>query len=50
MRGAEHERVLGPLNRWPAFAEAVRARLEQGQIEYGDASFHRPPEERKVGP
>ena len=34
-----------PLAAWPSFAEAVRARLEKGQAEYGDASFQRPPEE-----
>ena len=34
-----------PQDRWPDFAEAVRARLEKGQVEYADRSFRRPPEE-----
>lgn len=34
-----------PLDAWPAFANAVRARLDQGQRTYGDASFHRDPAE-----
>ena len=34
-----------PLDRWPDFTGAVRARLDKGQAEYGDASFQRPPEE-----
>ena len=34
-----------PLDRWPEFAGTVRARLEKGQVEYGDASFKRPPDE-----
>ena len=33
------------LDRWPDFTGAVRARLEKGQAEYGDASFQRPPGE-----
>lgn len=34
-----------PLDRWPAFASEVRARLEAGRAEYGDKSFHRDPDE-----
>ncbi len=34
-----------PLDRWPDFTGAVRARLDKGQAEYGGASFQRPPEE-----
>jgi hypothetical protein len=31
-----------PLTAWPAFADAVRARLEQGRAAYGSATFERP--------
>jgi hypothetical protein len=31
-----------PLGAWPAFALAVRARLDAGARQYGDASFARP--------
>ena len=34
-----------PLMAWPAFAEAVRARLEAGRAAYGDRSFSRGPGE-----
>jgi hypothetical protein len=34
-----------PLADWPAFAGAVRARLEQGRAVYGDQSFARAPGE-----
>ena len=33
-----------PLDRWPAFASEVRARLEAGRAAYGDKSFHREPD------
>jgi len=36
---------IPPLASWPAFARAVEARLRQGESEYGDTSFGRPPEE-----
>ena len=32
-----------PLEAWPAFAEAVRARLDAGRAAYGDRSFALPP-------
>jgi hypothetical protein len=32
-----------PLASWPAFAEAVRVRLEAGREAYGDRSFALPP-------
>ena len=38
-------RARDPLDHWPDFAGTVRARLEKGQAEYGDASFQLPPEE-----
>ena len=28
-----------PLEAWPAFADAVRARLDAGRVAYGDRSF-----------
>jgi hypothetical protein len=34
-----------PLAPWPAFAAAVRARLDAGARQYGDRSFARPPGE-----
>jgi len=34
-----------PLADWPAFAAAVRERLEAGRAEYGDASFDAEPAE-----
>ena len=34
-----------PLDAWPTFAGAIRARLEQGRKVYGDRSFTREPEE-----
>lgn len=33
-----------PLDRWPAFAEQVRRRLEAGRAAYGDRSFSRSPD------
>lgn len=43
----EKEPVPGEaaLERWPAFAAAVRSRLEAGARAYGDASFARSPAE-----
>lgn len=32
-----------PLNAWPTFAQAVRARLEAGRAAYGDRSFSADP-------
>lgn len=37
--------MTDPLHSWPAFAAAVRARLEAGRQAYGDRSFDRPPTE-----
>ena len=37
--------MTDPFTNWPAFAAAVRARLEAGRAEYGDRSFTRPPAE-----
>jgi hypothetical protein len=34
--------VSDPLDTFPAFVEAVRARLEAGRAAYGDRSFDRP--------
>jgi hypothetical protein len=34
--------VTDPLDAFPAFIEAVRARLEAGRAAYGDRSFDRP--------
>ena len=34
-----------PIDRWPAFASEVRARLETGRVAYGDKGFHRSPDE-----
>lgn len=39
------EPVDDALERWPAFAASVRARLEAGARAYGDASFERSPAE-----
>lgn len=36
---------VDPLRAWPAFAVAVRERLEAGRKAYGDASFERQPAE-----
>jgi hypothetical protein len=44
-RVARAEQGADPLAVWPAFAEAVRARLEAGRAAYGDKSFERPPAE-----
>lgn len=30
---------VDPLDHWPAFAAAVRARLDAGRVAYGDRSF-----------
>lgn len=37
-----------PLDAWPAFEKAVRARLEQGRATYRDESFERDPAELLV--
>ena len=37
--------VADPLDRFADFAAAVRARLEQGRVTYGDRSFDRPEDE-----
>jgi hypothetical protein len=34
-----------PLETWPDFVEETTRRLQAGQKAYGDASFHRPPDE-----
>jgi hypothetical protein len=44
-RAAGVEPDADPLTAWPAFAEAVRARLEAGRAAYGDRSFSREPAE-----
>jgi hypothetical protein len=34
-----------PLSQWPAFADAVRTRLDAGRLAYRDQSFAREPAE-----
>ena len=40
-----HDAPPDPLAGWPAFAAAVRARIERGREAFGDRSFARPPGE-----
>lgn len=37
--------MTGPLDRFSAFVDAVRGRLELGRVAYGDRSFERSPAE-----
>jgi hypothetical protein len=37
--------MVDPLDRFPSFIDAVRARLDAGRLTYGDQSFDRPESE-----